>query len=92
MDRAEIYERIKADTQFHKECDAAQRKAEKVAERLRKKLSAAEEKEIIRHRKAMNEIARKQRAIFRDVYSPIYDPLEEAAFARAEERLSTATK
>lgn len=92
MDRAEIYERIKADAQFHNECDAAQRKAEKAAERLRKKLSAAEEKEIIRHRKVMAEIARKQRAIFRDVYSPIYDPLEEAAFSRAEKRLAPPTK
>ncbi|MCZ7854998.1 hypothetical protein O9X81_00045 [Agrobacterium salinitolerans] len=89
MKRAEIYERIKADAQFHKECEAAQRKAEKVAERQREKLRVAEEKEMIRHRKVMDEIARKQRAIFRDVYSPIYDPLEEAAFARAEERLFT---
>ncbi|NTB01597.1 hypothetical protein [Agrobacterium tumefaciens] len=92
MDRKEIWERIKSDEQFHKECEAAHRKAEKVAERLRKKLSAAEEREIIRHRKVMDEIASKTRAVFRDVYSPIYDPLEEAAYERAEQRLITPTK
>ncbi|MBY3543657.1 hypothetical protein HFN71_28655 [Rhizobium laguerreae] len=79
---------IREDAQFQRECEMADKKANKAAKRVKDRLMAAEEKEVERHRKAMAEIDRKRKAIFRDVFSAIYDPLEQEAFARAERRLA----
>ena len=81
------YAAIRKDPRFIAECVRADKKANAACERVRDRLSAREEKEIARHSKVMREISDAHRAIFKEVYRPIYDPLEEAAFVRAENRL-----
>lgn len=85
------WELIREDAQFQRDCDKADKKANKAAERVKDRLMAAEDKEVERHRKAMAAIDRKRKAVFRDVFSAIYDPLEQEAFARAEKRLAVTT-
>ncbi len=85
-----IFQRVRADRQFQRDCEKAAAKARRATERARDRLDAAEEKEVERHRKKMAELDRRRRALSKEVYDAIYDPLEEQAFARAETRLATS--
>lgn len=81
-------DRIRADQQFRADCEKAAARAARAMNRARDRLSSEEGKERERHCRTMADLDNRRRALFKDVYAPIYDPLEEAAFARAQSPLA----
>lgn len=84
-------EQIRKDPEFQAEISVARSKAQKAADKVHSRISAREEKELERHQKKMAEFRQERDAIFKDVYRPVFDPLEEEAYARAEKRLEGVT-
>jgi hypothetical protein len=78
---------IQADARFNAECEKAEKKANRAANKVRERLAKMEEAEIERHAKAMRKINDARRAVRAEVYDTIYDPLEAAAFKEAELRI-----
>ncbi len=81
------HEKIMADERFRADIEKARVKAQKVCDKTHDRLRNEEEKLLAK----LTAIQLQRREVFKDVYRPIFDPLEEAAYAAAEKRIGGGT-
>lgn len=80
------HERIISDSKYRADIERAKAKAQAACDKISERLEREEQK-LLRKLATIDEA---RRGLFRETYRPIFDPLEEAAYANAEKRLSKA--
>lgn len=76
---------IIADKTYRQKIEMAREKAQAACDKAHARLSKREEKLL----RELSQISMSRRGIFHEVYRSIFDPLDEAAYADAEKRLSS---